>query len=358
MRNRFSPRTPSAILLVGVVLLSSAGCGGDGATSSSVPSTDVTVVSTAEGVASETNLSAPPASAPLETVTTLPIDDGRVIVALDEIAALTLLALEVQPDFVLTTLTSEAFAALAPTIDASTIEFSVAEPNFEQLASLEPDIIVGVANPNVTERLVDFEAVAPVVLAPLEATWQEQMGVLATEFDREQQARQVIERIEAEQTRLAADLLAAGLDSTSVSILTARVGTVISVNSSGATGLQLTAVGLQRPSAQSQPGAPGIPFVPVSPEGLSEHDGDVLLVARGEIFDVSALVDSPLYASLGAVQAGSVYEVVADFWVLGGSAFAAQWVLSDLRALLLDGGTAATLDDAADRWSAFLGDGA
>ncbi|MEO1057303.1 MAG: hypothetical protein AAFY28_10360 [Actinomycetota bacterium] len=145
-----------------------------------------------------------------------------------------------------------------------------------------------------------------------------------------------------------------GLNGSSVSVMTVRLGNILAVNASGATGEILTAVDLTRPAAQFAEGPPGIPFAPVSPETIGDHDADLLVLAEGVNFDLAPLVDSPIYGQLGAVQNGAVAEVVGDTWVLGGTGFATYWVLQDLVDILIDGGEPAGFDDTSARWTSFL----
>jgi ABC-type Fe3+-hydroxamate transport system substrate-binding protein len=157
----------------------------------------------------------------------------------------------------------------------------------------------------------------------------------------------------AERTTDVAAVVAAEAPGVSVSVLTGRVGAVLAVNASGAVGALLTEVGVTRPDPQQAPGAPGIPFVPVAGEQLTAHDADVLLLAVGEVFDVSPITGSPLYPGMGAVAAGAVHDVVGDHWVLGGSGFASWWMLADLEALV-SGNEPATIDDTRAQWTEFL----
>ncbi|MEM9042864.1 MAG: hypothetical protein AAGD33_23510, partial [Actinomycetota bacterium] len=133
-----------------------------------------------------------------------------------------------------------------------------------------------------------------------------------------------------------------------------RLGNTLAVTAGGATGQVLADVGLTRPEPQLATGAPGVPFVPVSEENLVDHDADIVVTASGAVFDLQPLLESPVYDQLSAVQGGTSFEVVGDLWVLGGTGLATAWVLEDLRALLVDGDTPATLDYTVDRWAEFL----
>lgn len=354
-RQRRRPWT-TALGVAAVALVPLGACGGDAdpSTDTADPTTTTTEpATTTEPVTTEPATTEPATTEPATTEPeeTEPADDRRVV-ALDELTALSLVSIGVTPDVVLTTLDSEAFTAVSDTIDTEVVDFDVAEPSIEQLASFEADLLIGLANPNISNRVADYVAVAPTVLAPLEATWQEQLQVLAAEFDAADRADAVIAAVAGRTTDVAA-LVAADAPGLSVSVMTGRVGAVLAVNASGAVGTLLGEVGVIRPEPQMAPGAPGIPFVPVAAEQLTGHDADVLLLAVGEVFDVSPITGSPLYPGLGAVTAGAVHEVVGDHWVLGGSGFASWWMLADLEALLA-GDEPATIDDTRAQWTEFL----
>jgi iron complex transport system substrate-binding protein len=274
------------------------------------------------------------------------------LVALDELTALSLVSLGITPDVVLTTLGSEAFGELAAMLGTEPTPFSVAEPSLELLATFDADVFVGLANPNITGRVGDYEAIAPTVLAPLEGSWQDQLRSFAAAFEVDDRAEQVITAVESRVDVVAARV-GAERPGWSISVLTGRVGNTIAINASGAVGTLLAELGVSRPEPQQAAGPPGIPFVPVSPEALTAHDADTLLLAVGDVFDTSSITDSPLYSGLSAVASGNVFDVVGDHWVLGGSAFATWWMLDDVEALL-DGDAPAPIGDTTTIWTDFL----
>ncbi|MEM7142482.1 MAG: ABC transporter substrate-binding protein [Actinomycetota bacterium] len=345
------------VTLVLVVAVLAAGCGSDGEAEADPAPPDASAPTVNDEDPTDATSTTSSAAAPSTTTTELPADladDGRQIIALDEQAALTLLSLDVWPDNVMVTLASETFAQLNDGLGIPTTEFVIAEPSFEVLAALSPDLLVSIGSPFVVDSIEAYEAVAPIVVAPLDATWQQQLTSVAAGLGAEDRAAALIEAVDAHADATAAALDAAGTGDTSVSVVTARVGAILAVNASGATGELLTQIGLDRPAAQRATGNPGIPFVPVSPETILDHDADLLLLPRAAIFDLDPFTSAPLYAELGAVADGGVHDVVADAWVLGGTGFASFWALEDMRSLLVEGAAPAGLADTADRWSAFL----
>ncbi|MEM9514189.1 MAG: ABC transporter substrate-binding protein [Actinomycetota bacterium] len=359
-------RGRSRMLAIGAtcaVVLALAACGDDDDTASSTSAqSPTTVAATAPSTSEAPTTSATPTSAPPDTdvpttaapTTTEAIADDRTIVALDEQTAFALLSIGVTPAHVLTTLNSETFAALNSDLGIPTTEFVIAEPSFEVVAGLDPDLLVGIENPFLVERASEYEQIAPLVTTPLDASWEEQLQVLAVDFEATDRAASVIAAVDAFEADTAQALADQGAAGSSVSVMTVRLGNILAVNASGATGEILTAVDLTRPAAQLAEGPPGIPFVPVSPETVGEHDADLLVLGQGVNFDVAPLVDSPIYGQLGAVQNGAVADVVGDAWILGGTGFATYWVLQDLVDILVDGGAPAGFDDTSARWTSFL----
>ncbi|MEM9464952.1 MAG: ABC transporter substrate-binding protein [Actinomycetota bacterium] len=283
-----------------------------------------------------------------------PADDGRMIVTLDETAAFALLSLGIEPDMVLTTLTSEPFAAINAELGVPTTDFVIAEPSFEILAGLAPDLIVGIGSPFVTQSVAEYEQIAPTFVIPVDLGWQDQLRALAEEMDTVDRAEAVIAAVDGLQTDVAAQIAAAGADGTTVSLLTVRVGNVLAADSAGSTGSILAAVGLDRPETQQAAGPDGVPFIFLSDEQVPLQDADLLLLGEAEIFDLTPLLESPVYDQLSAVQNDSVHRVVGDPWMLGGTGLATYWVLNDLLGLLVTGEPVATLDSATEVWAGFL----
>jgi iron complex transport system substrate-binding protein len=289
---------------------------------------------------------------PLDEVGALQAAADETLVALDENAALNLLSLGIEPDLVLTSLESATFAVLADELGLETAEFVVAEPSFEYLATLEADRFVALANPFIVERAAEYEAIAPLVTAPLVATWQDQVGSFADAFALPETGASLIASVEGDIAATATEIAAADGGGQTVSLLSARVGTILAAAPESPSASVLAAVGLAQPAAQGGADSGGLPFIPLSGEQLADHDADHLLLGAGEVFDLTPLTSSPLYAALDAVGRGDVDEVVGEIWLVGGSAFAAWWMAEDLRSIVA-GEPAGTATDVVARWSSF-----
>lgn len=340
----------TALLGLAVVLLAFAGCGGSDGESAppTSPSPSVSASADAEPQPDDATDTA------TTSTTEAPTGDDRTIVALDETVAIALLSLGIEPDEVLTTLTSETFAAINVELGISTTEFVIAEPSFEVLAGLAPDLIVSIGSPFVTQSIEQYEQVAPTVVVPIDLSWQEQLRILAAAVDAEDRAEEVIAAVDGLQAATVDAIDGAGASGTSVSLLTVRVGNVLAADGAGSTGALLASLGLDRPETQRAAGPNGVPFIFLSEELVSQQDADVLLLAEAAVFDLEPLVTSPVYDELSAVQNGAVHRVVGDAWMVGGTGFAAFWVLDDVLALFVEGDPVATLDDAGELWDIFL----
>ncbi len=357
----FTPKCLLGLFSVGTLVLGA--CGSDDTAATALPSTvaatDATSAPSSPPAASA-DVTTPPAATAAATTEPAPVTSGSVpapvpaerIVALDETAALNLLTLGIEPTIVLTSLSSDMFVPIADALDLATEPFMIAEPSMEFLAGLEPDRIVALGNPFVTGRLGEYEAIAPVTVVPVDGTWEEQVTALAADFDVEDRARDVIAAVDTSIEELA-DAVTDDDIGASISVVTARGDMTIAATGNSPAGDVLTAAGFTRPAPQAASGT-GLPFTPLTLETLGDHDADVLMLPSGSLFATEAITSSPLYPRLGAVTSGRVYEVAAEPWVVGGSAFAAWWIASDLARVFLDGEVPAAPTDAALRWQEFI----
>lgn len=150
-----------------------------------------------------------------------------------------------------------------------------------------------------------------------------------------------------------ADALASDDDAgASISVMTVRGDMTIAATGNSPAGSVLTTLGFTRPAPQAQSGT-GLPFTPLTLETLGEHDADVVVLPSGSLFSTDVITSSPLFPTLGAVARDRVYEVAAEPWIVGGSAFAAWWIADDLGQMFLDHELPAAASDAAERWQEF-----
>ncbi len=314
------PRTRTALCAAGLLVLSGCGSGDD-------------------------------ASAGASTSGATPADD-RVVVALDDFAALHALTLGVEPDLVLEVFEYESTSAVFDDLGLQTRPYG-SELDLETVAGAAPDLVVGVSIPTTVSAEAQLDAIAPTTVVDYTAGWDEQLASVAEALGAEDRAAEIRQRLEDATADLAADVGAAGLTG-SVTSVVGDNGGFFSPPAATAVGSVLADVGLARPAVQEAAGDPASPFVTFSAETLPDQDGDTLFLLSGGPYGTEALTGSPLWAGLRAVQAGAVHEVSGEVW-LSASAFSVDWVLDDLRAVLLDGAEPAAPAEAAARFAEFTG---
>lgn len=317
--------TMTALLGAGALMAALTGCGGSGGDD--------------EAAAPRPTAASSAGSAPAAA-------DPGVVVALDDFAATGLLTLGVEPDLVLTavgyTSTEEIFRDRGLTTAAYGSELDL-----EQIAAAAPDIIVGVSLPTTASLTDRLEAIAPTTVLDYTAGWEDQLRATAAAVGRDEAAEEVIDGVGERAEALREDLEAAGRAGDEVSVLAAAPD-IFSPPVASGLGSVLASVGLERPAAQTAATTADAPFVPVTEERLTDHGGDVLYLLAGGTYDTATIRSSPLFARIG----DGALEVSGEVW-LSPSAFAVDWVLRDLRATLLEDGTAAPTTAAAERFAEF-----
>jgi ABC-type Fe3+-hydroxamate transport system substrate-binding protein len=216
-----------------------------------------------------------------------------------------------------------------PVIDVSDAGGGI---DVERLAALRPDLLVGFRSSGADPVLGELAT-----LRAVERTGNGDTDCHALADGMGADVRPLLDDVHRRITDVAARLgagrtptvsvLSPGLDGQSLYVL----------GSATPAGAVVAALGIPRPAPQQ-----GIadPFVPVSMERLTEHDADLVLLLTGPTADPAFLRDQPLWQRLGAVQAGRVVEVDAMRWATMSCALGVLWVLDDLAAVLLDGGSA------------------
>ena len=277
--------------------------------------------------------------------------DDPVVVALDDFAALNAMSLGVQPDLVLEVFGYTSTAAVFADAGVPTQPYG-SGLDVEQVLAAGPDVVLGVSLPTTLEAEDELRAAVPgTTVLDYTASWQEQLTATAAALGVPERAPALQERLDADLAALAADLEAAGLAGAAASVLAESDG-VFSPPPTTPAGTVLADVGLGRPAAQQQATAPDTPFVPVSPEGLTDHAGDVVYLLSGGGYDTTTITGNPLWPTVEAGARAGVHEVSGEAW-FGSSAFTVDWIARDLRATLLDGAPAATDADAPARFRAF-----
>jgi iron complex transport system substrate-binding protein len=261
--------------------------------------------------------------------TVVPQNPDRVI-ALDNIALDSVLALEVKPIAALINPNTGDFPVhLRDQITERTQKLSPNQQNLERITKLNPDLIIG--GKNVEAVYNQLNQIAPTVLLGESGTsaWKEKLLLSAEAVGKRDQGEALLEEYEQR-----ADDLASRLDNPEdIEVSVVRVlpdGLRLYQNDTFIGGI-LKDVGLSRPQSQDENDL----WLQISRERMELADGDVIFVwSLGEEAATTRkrLEDDPLWSKLDAVQAGKVYEV-PGYWI-GRGPIAANKVLDDLSTYL------------------------
>ncbi len=202
---------------------------------------------------------------------------------------------------------------------------TITEPNLEAILALNPDLIL---SSKLRHEAVygQLSEIAPTVFTEtVGVTWRENLRVYAAALNKE---AALALRLGEYRAKLAAVRAATDTDQ-EVSVVRFVPGENRVMQRGNFVGTVLEDVGFERPEAQR-----GDNFMlTVSQEQLNLLDGDVMFVSvygGDDDTELGAFTRSPLWASLGAVQAGRVYRVNDDGWFLGIGLIGAGRIMDDL----------------------------
>jgi len=295
-----------------------AGCGsGDGATTASAETSAAEQVRTVEHAAGTTEVTGTP-----ERVVVL--DTGE----LDAV-----LALGVTPVGAVRTGVSDELPAYIEDagVDPAAIENvgTIAEPALEEIAALEPDLILSnsVRHADIYDQL---SAIAPTVFAEaIGETWEDNLRLAGEALGRTDEAEQLLTEYEARAAEVGA--LYGDPAATEVSMVRFLDGSAVRLYGEGSfIGDVLGDVGFARPEVQRTTET----FVEVSPEQIGQADGDLVFSASyGDEGRTAAgqITSGGLWQGLSAVQQGRAFEVSDDRWFLAIGPLGAGLVLDDLE---------------------------
>ncbi len=244
--------------------------------------------------------------------TDVPVDPQRIVATTDQNALLPLLELGVTPVGSAGLLDTDGSTTFRRTDghDTSDVTFTGAygEPNLEAVTALEPDLIVGYEYDE--DFYYDLSRIAPTVLVQIV---DRPLDEALLEFADLVGEREQAEQLQADYEARVADLrerLGARTETLSVSVLGAGdPGTFGRGDSGQAVGTVMDDLGLPRTDAQlADDGEESY-----SLEQLGTRDADVVLVLDfgqdGQDPGLQAMLDSPTYQLLGAVQAGQAHVI-------------------------------------------------
>jgi len=294
-----------------------AGCGSadEGTASAQTPAADA--VRTVEHAAGSTEITGAP-----ERVVVL--DTGE----LDAV-----LALGVTPVGAVRTGVSDELPAYIEDagVDPAAIENvgTIAEPALEEIAALEPDLILSNAVRH-AEIYDQLSAIAPTVFAEaIGETWEDNLRLAGQALDRSGEAEELLAGYEERAAEVGA--LYGDPAGTEVSMVRFLDGSAVRLYGEGSfIGDVLRDVGFARPEVQRTAET----FVEVSPEQIDQADGDLVFSASyGDEGQAAAahITSGGLWQGLTAVQQGRAFEVSDDRWFLAIGPLGAGLVLDDLE---------------------------
>ncbi|WP_228037820.1 iron-siderophore ABC transporter substrate-binding protein [Nodosilinea sp. LEGE 06152] len=211
------------------------------------------------------------------------------------------------------------------------------QPSLEQIAALQPDLIIGsqVRQGQIYDQL---SAIAPTVFSEtIGEPWQDNLRLYGKALNREAEA----EKLLADWNARVADLLQQFADrNLQVSLVRFLPGNARLYLKDSFPGQIVQEVGLQRPPTQSEAGF----AQEVSLEQIPQMNGDVLFYFTDVSYDggqsasdiARSWLNHPLWQQLDVVQQGKAYPVSDVVWTTAGGIQAAHLLLDDLEKHLAD----------------------
>ncbi|GAB3976102.1 iron-siderophore ABC transporter substrate-binding protein [Plantactinospora veratri] len=206
------------------------------------------------------------------------------------------------------------------------------EPDLEAITALQPDLILG--SKFRQEKFYDeLSAIAPTVFTErVGITWKENFLLDGQALGKEQEAKDLLAAYEKRAKDLGAKL--GDPAARKISIVRFRPTEIRVYGPESFSGLVLGDVGLGRPERQLLANKEDKRFDKVSPERISEVDGDIIFVtAFGEkaAAEQAKVTGGSLWKNLPAVKAGKAYVVADETWMTGIGVTAAGKILDDLE---------------------------
>ncbi len=260
--------------------------------------------------------------------TEIPEQPERVVV-LDTGELDAALSLGVEPVGAVTTDVSEEFLSyLAEEAEGVEVVGTIAEPNLEEIAALQPDLIL--SNKVRHEEIYgQLSQIAPTVFAAdLGDTWKENFLLDAEALGKEEEADELLSEYEQSAAELGESL--GDPAGTTVSPLRFVGGTIRAYQAKSFIGTVLADIGLDQVEL---PTGEVATFAELSVEELTRGDADIILYSSyGPAADSgeAAVVAGPLWPRLGAVQSGRAYAVEDDVFFTGIGLTAANLMVEDL----------------------------
>ncbi|HYG57641.1 MAG TPA: iron-siderophore ABC transporter substrate-binding protein [Symbiobacteriaceae bacterium] len=218
-------------------------------------------------------------------------------------------------------------AYLRDKIDGITRLGTIAEPNLETIASLQPDLIL--TNTLRHEKIYDkLSQIAPTVVGVRPNLWKENLAIYADALGKAKEGEKLLndynKRLEDFKAKMGDSV-----GTTKISIIRSMPDHARVYQNVSFSGSIIKEAGLARPESQDKDAV----FAKVTEEQIPDMDGDAIFVlyygkAKGD--SLAKFFKNPLWAQLNAVKAGKVFDVDDGHWGLGLGPMAANLVLDDL----------------------------
>lgn len=183
----------------------------------------------------------------------------------------------------------------------------VAELNFEQIAGLEPDLIVGVYSGLTGEEYETLSEIAPTIAQPGEyadynVPWQEVTRILGRALGEEERAEELVSGVEARFERVRQERPEFE-GASGVVALTGADGTYSPFGPEDSRGRFLSALGFEVPQEIADLAGDDF-FANISAEELGLVDADVLIWITNNEEELQNLEEEPVYQRLRVAEEG------------------------------------------------------
>ncbi|MDY7102111.1 MAG: ABC transporter substrate-binding protein [Actinomycetota bacterium] len=195
--------------------------------------------------------------------------------------------------------------------DAEPVVLDPNELDFETIASLDPDVIIGVDSGLTAEDHALLSEIAPTVAQPAEhadwaVPWRERTLIVARALGEEARANELIAEVETS----IADAAAAHPElegATALIGLAAADGQAYAYGSEDVRSRFLVELGLEVPAVIEDQVPDDSFFVTLSPENLGDLDADVLVWIGGDLTAFEGVLDQPVYPARVADQGRDLF---------------------------------------------------
>ncbi|KQN99001.1 ABC transporter substrate-binding protein [Paenibacillus sp. Leaf72] len=211
---------------------------------------------------------------------------------------------------------------------------TVEQPSLETIASLKPDVIIGIKD---TQEAIyeQLSQIAPTVFTEVGgAQWEANLALHAAIVGKEAEGKKLIEQLDAHIADLHAKL-GDSLNTTEVSLLRPRKDRVSVYLKPSFTGGVVERAGIKRPAVQS--GDDDFNFN-ATEEQIADLDGDAIILfgreSEQDYFE-QKIKSNPLWNTLEGVKNDRVYVASWEVWLSGHGIQAVNIMIDDLAKFLV-----------------------